>query len=160
VKIKFVLFLAIAALAAGCNFTTASLDSLKTGKDKEAKQESASFKSGETLYAVANVANNPGGVKVVFNLTTEKGEKIPGSEVTVPMASSGSASYSMAVPPTANGKYILTADLLTDGGEKKGNKSVTVTFEKAAEAAPASSDDADDSVDDAADDKATDRDKK
>lgn len=137
-KIKLSAFVIAAALAAACNVTTANLASLKTGKEKGANQESTTFKAGETLYASAAVANNPGGVKVVYSLKNEKGDKIPGTETSIPMEKSGTAEYSVSLPAgVPSGKYTVTADLVTDSGEKKGSKSVTVTIEGAPAAAPA-----------------------
>lgn len=120
--------------ALGCNFSTANLSGLKTYKDKEGTTEATTFKSGDTLYAKAPVANNPDNVKVEFYLVAEdvkelnKGETLKGSDVSVVVPGDGAATYSVPVsdgfPP---GKYMLHADMLNEQGEKKDSKTTAVT---------------------------------
>ena len=59
-----------------------------------------------------------------------KGDIVKGSEVTVDMDGDGTATYSLPMPSgVKGGKYIVTADMINDAGEKKDNKSVPVTIE-------------------------------
>lgn len=121
-------------VAQGCSFSTANMSSLKTSKDKDGKTEASSFTTGDTLYANAEIANNPGKVKVKFALVAEdvkgltKGDTLKGSEVTVEIQGDGRGQYS--VPVSAGflaGTYKLNADMLDEKGEKKDGKSANVT---------------------------------
>lgn len=105
-KIKLSAFVIAAALAAACNVTTANLASLKTGKEKGANQESTTFKAGETLYASAAVANNPGGVKVVYSLKNEKGDKIPGPKHRYRWRKAALLNIASACPPASRAANI------------------------------------------------------
>lgn len=128
--------LAFAVLAAAaCNFSTANLSSLKLSKDKEGKSEATSFKSGDTLYGKALVANNPGKVKVKLYLVANdvkglnKGETLKGSEVSVDVDGDGAASYTVPVSEGfPAGTYTLNADMMNDSGEKKDSKTANVTI--------------------------------
>jgi hypothetical protein len=115
--------------AMGCNVSTANLSSLKTSKDKDGKEETTSYKVGDTIYAKAAVSNNPGKVKVKISLADPKGETLKGSEVNVDLDGDGAASYSL---PTGEGmpagSYKLTADMINEAGEKKDTKSATITI--------------------------------
>lgn len=130
-------------MAQGCNFSTANLSSLKTSKDADGKTEASSFTTGETLYANAVVANNPGKVKVKFQLLAEdvkginKGEMLKGSDVTVDIPGDGVAKYSVPVSPALPaGSYKLNADMMNEDGEKKDSKTANVTITQTAPAAP------------------------
>jgi hypothetical protein len=139
-------------VAQGCSFSTANMSSLKTSKDKDGKTEASSFTTGDTLYANAEIANNPGKVKVKFALVAEdvkgltKGDTLKGSEVTVDIEGDGKGQYS--VPVSAGflaGTYKLNADMLNDKGEKKDGKSANVTVtQKAPEPKKVDDEDADD----------------
>jgi hypothetical protein len=136
VKIKLLLCFCIAALAAACSFSTANMSALKVSKDKEAKQETSTFKAGETIYANAVISNSMGKTTTKFTLKDDKDTVIPGSEVKVDLASSGTAIYSLPIPTgVKGGKYTLTADMLDEKGEKKDGKTASITIE----ASPASS---------------------
>ncbi|HEY0427791.1 MAG TPA: hypothetical protein VGC76_08410 [Pyrinomonadaceae bacterium] len=125
IAVTFALFLIIAQ---GCSFSTANLSSLKTYKDQAGKEETSSYKVGDTIYGKALVSNNPGKVKVKLSLAGPKGETLKGSEVSVDIDGDGAASYSL---PTGEGmpagSYKLTADMINDSGEKKDSKSATIT---------------------------------
>ena len=134
-------FGAIAALSTliviglACNMSTANMSSLKVSKDKEGKQETTTFKPGETIYAVATISNSGSKTTTKFRLKADevsgmtKGEVIPGSEVAVDLPSSGTANYSLPIPATVKGgKFILEADMLNDEGEKKDGKTSPVTI--------------------------------
>ncbi len=120
----------------GCSFSTANMSSLETSKDKDGKEKASAFKSGETLYAKANIANNPGKVKVKFYLVADdakgvtKGETLKGSDVSVDVEGDAAASYSVPVSPGfPAGTYTLNADMINENGEKKDSKTTKVTVE-------------------------------
>lgn len=143
--------LALFIIAAGCSFSTANLSGVTTSTDKEGKTPSTSFKTGDTIYAKAPVANNPGKVKVKFYMTAEdvkgmtKGDTLKGSEVEVNIDGDGTATFNVnVVPALPAGSYKLNADMLNDKGEKKDSKSATLTVTQVAPpAAPPAADDAD-----------------
>ncbi len=140
--VKYCLVAAVALAATACNvsFTTANISSLKTAKDKAGTQETTAFKGGDSLHAKA-VVSNAGKVSVKFYLLVDeapglkKGDVVPGSEVKVDLASSGTADFDVTFPPTWSGKYTVVADLLNESGEKTESKSIGFTLE--AGAAPA-----------------------
>lgn len=141
-KIVSITMLVLAFVTLACNFSTANLSSLKTSKDKDGKEETTSFKVGDTLFAKATVSNNGGKVKVKLYLVADdvkgaaKGETIKGTEVSVDIDGDGFASYN--VPMIAPGSYTLNADMINDAGEKKDNKSAKITVTgDAAPTAPA-----------------------
>lgn len=118
----------IVFVALGCNMSTANMSSLKVGKDAAASSESTSFKPGETIYAVAMISNNPGKVKVNFQMTDSTGKALPGSEVSLDIDGDRTANYSLPLPESFDaGSYKLTADMINDAGEKKDSKTVSVT---------------------------------
>lgn len=146
-KNKFQLAFSITALFAfglACNMSTANLSSFKVGKDENVKTEASTFKSGEKIYGVAVVSNAPGETTVKFQLTADavegmtKGETIKGSNVDVKVPDGGgTATYSLTVPNGApGGKYIITADMHNDAGEKKDSKSASITIEGSEDDAP------------------------
>lgn len=130
-------------MAQACSFSTANMSSLKTSKDKEGKSDASSFTTGDTLYGNAQIANNPGKVKVKFWLTAEdvkgltKGETLKGSEVTVEIPGDGVAKFSVPVSAALPaGTFKLNADMLNENGEKKDSKSANVTITQTAPAEP------------------------
>lgn len=156
-KNKFQLVIAcIALLAVGlaCNFSTANMSSFKVGKDKAVTQESASFKAGETLYGAAVISNAMSKTTVKFQLSADdvngmtKGEMIKGSNVDVQVPEGGgTATYSVPLPGNIpGGKYVLSADMMNENGEKKDGKTVAITIEagKAPVPTPATTDDSED----------------
>ena len=123
-----------AALACKFSASTANISSLKLGKDKGVTQETSSFGAHDTVYAVAEISNAPGKVKVTGRLAVddvegqEKGP-IPGLEKTLDLPGSGTASYTFS-PPTAGwpkGKYKLEVLMLNEDGEQKDQKSADFT---------------------------------
>lgn len=149
--------LALFIMAAGCNFSTANLSGLTTSTDKEGKTPSTSFKTGDTIFGKAPVANNPGKVKVKFALIAEdvkgmtKGDTLKGSDVSLDIEGDKAGEYTVKVVEAfPAGKYKLTADMLNEAGEKKDSKSVDLTVTQVAPAAPAKPavDDADEDKDD------------
>ena len=137
-KNRIGLFISIAALIVvglACNAGPATITSFKTSKDKDGKQEAASFKGGETLYANALVSSGSK-FTVKFSLVAEdapgmkKGDVAPGSEVKVDLPSSGTAQFHLSIPDGySGGKFNVVADLIDDKGEKKESKTAAVTID-------------------------------
>ncbi len=139
-KNKFQLAFSIGTLIVvgiACNMSTANMSSFKVGKDSAMKQESSSFKPGETIYGVATISNAPGETTVKFHLTADevdgmsKGQQIPGANVDVVVPDGGgTATYTLPIPATApDGKYILTADMHNEAGERKDGKTAAISIE-------------------------------
>lgn len=116
-------------LIQACSFSTANMSSLTTSKDKEGKESTTSFKAGDTIYAKATISNNGGKVKVKFSLMDPSGKAMSGADVAVDIDGDGFATFTLPTPPTlAAGSYKLNADMMNEAGEKKDNKSVTLTI--------------------------------
>ena len=120
--------------ALACSASTANLSSLKVGKDKTVTQEASSFAPNDTVYAVAEVSNAPGAVKVTGRLAIEdvEGETsgpIAGLEKTVDLPGSGTATYTFSPPPSGwpKGKYKVEVHMLNEAGEQKDQKSASFT---------------------------------
>lgn len=60
----------VVAVFSACsfNFTTANIRSVKISKDEDGKQEATNFGPGEKVYALADIGNNVGKVKVRFRV--------------------------------------------------------------------------------------------
>jgi hypothetical protein len=118
-----------------CNATTANISSLKVSTDEEGKNESKSFKPGDKVYAVANIANNVGKVKAKFRVLYDKvegetaGSVVQGAEKTLDIEGSRPAIFWITLPPSGfnNGRYKMEVSMLTENGEQKDQK--TDTFE-------------------------------
>lgn len=140
--VKNVISLSIVAVvlltaAFACSTGPLGISSFKLTKDKAGTQDTSSYKSGETLYGRAVIANTSGAVKVKFRIETEdvegsaKGTTVKGSDVTVDLPSDGTATYEVPIPSSGvAGKYNVIADLLDDKGDKKDSKTQAVTIEK------------------------------
>ena len=124
------------ATGLACNFSasTANISDLKLGKAQGAAQETTSFATSDTVYAVATVSNVPDKVKVKGFLSFEdvEGEQkgpIPGLEKTLDLPGSGTASYTFTPPPSGwpKGKYKIDVIMMDDGGQQKDTKSATFT---------------------------------
>jgi len=119
-----------------CNFSasTANISSLKLGKDQAVNQETNSFGAKDTVYAVANISNAPGAVKVKGRLVIEDvaGEQsgpIPGLEKTLDLPGSGTATFTFT-PPTSGfpkGKYKVEVLMMNEAGEQKDQKTADFT---------------------------------
>lgn len=156
-KTKLSIIISLVAFAAACSFSTASMSSFKTSKDKDGKTESTTFKAGETVYANAVITGSMSKTTTKISMTDPAGKPVTGSEVKIDLPGSGTAAYSLPLPMGApGGKYTVTADFLDDKGEKKDSKSVAITIE-AAPAPPPSADKDADSDDSADDDKKEDK---
>lgn len=147
-KTKLFVFLSLVVFAVACSFSTASMSSFKTSKDKEGKTDASTFKAGETLYANAIITGSMSKTTTKISMTDPTGKPVTGSEVKIDLPGSGTAAYSLPLPMGApGGKYKVTAEFMDDKGEKKDTKSVDVTIEAApaAPAAPPADKDDDDS---------------
>lgn len=144
----------VAAVSIACNMSTANMSSFTSSKDSDGKQETTTFKAGETLYANAVISNAPGKTTTKIYVQDDKGKTVTGTEVKVELASSGIAKYSLPLPAgVSSGKYKLIAEMMDESGEKKDSKSIDISIE----GAPAGSNPTDDSGDDADDDKGGDK---
>lgn len=119
-----------------CNVTTVNIKELKTGKDKDVTQPASTFKGGDTIYANACLANNPGKVTVKMYITVDdapgmtKGSTIPNSEVSMDVDHDGTVRYNFPTSAaTKGGKFTVVADMLDESGSKNDTKSVSVTVE-------------------------------
>ncbi len=131
-KTKLFTFLTLAVFASACSFSTASMSSFKTSKDKEGKTEATTFKAGETIYANAVITGSMSKTTTKISMTDPSGKPVTGSEVKIDLPSSGTAAYSLPLPAGApSGKYTIVADFMDDKGEKKDSKSVAITIEGA-----------------------------
>jgi len=136
---KFQAAFSIAALLVvgiACSMSTANMSSFKVGKEEGVKQESANFKTGETIHGIATISNAPGKTTVKFHLSADevagmtKGQKVPATDVDVVVPDGGgTATYEATIPPGApTGKYILNADMHDEAGERKDGKTVAITI--------------------------------
>ena len=133
-------FVAISALAlaSACSFTTAHISSLKLGKDKDVTNETTSFGSNDTIYAVARVSNVPSKVTVKVNLILEKVEgqpenaPEPGSEKSFDFPQDGWMTYTLTPPPSGwpPGTYRVEARMFIENGEQKDQKSANFTVSR------------------------------
>lgn len=125
----------ILAVALACNWSTANLSSFKIAKDEAGKNEASQFGPGEKVYAVAEVSNNPGKVKVKFRLLYDdvegekSGELVQGAEKDFDVDGSRPLIFWVTLPPSGfkNGKYKIEAVMTDDKGTKKAEKSGTFT---------------------------------
>ncbi len=127
---------ALVVVGIACNMSTANMSSFKVGKDEGVKQESASFKTGETIHGIATISNAPGRTTVKFHLSADevdgmtKGQKVPATDVEVVVPDGGgTATYEATIPPGApGGKYILNAEMHDESGERKDGKTAAITI--------------------------------
>jgi len=128
------LLLLVAASACSFNMTTANISSLKLGKDKGVTQETSSFGADDTVYAIAEISNVPGKVKVTGRLVVDdvpgqQSGPIPGLSKTLDLPGSGTADFTFS-PPAAGwpkGKYKMEVLMLNEDGEQKDQKSASFT---------------------------------
>lgn len=123
--------LLLAAVLA-CSATTANISSLKLSKDKSASNETATFASGDTVYAVSTISNAPGKVKVKGRLVIDAvpGQEtgpVPGLENTLELPGSGTATFTFTPPPSGwpSGKYKIEVIMMNEAGEQKDQKTAS-----------------------------------
>lgn len=119
----------------GCkfSFSTANLSSLKISKDKSGSTTASSFGPSETVYAVAEVSNAPGKLKLKARLLFDSvagqtsGALVPGAETTIDLPGSGTGAFTFTPPAAgwANGSYKLEVNMLNDDNEQKDQKTGT-----------------------------------
>ena len=135
---KWNLALALSPLLAcllACNVTTAKIGSLTVSTDEEGKNEAKSFKPGDKVYAVAQIANNVGKVQARFRILFDdvEGQKagtlVQGAEKTLDVEGSRPAIFWITLPAAGfqNGRYKVEVNMLNEKGEQKDQK--TATFE-------------------------------
>lgn len=123
------------ALVLACSATTANIGSLKISTDEEGKNEAKSFKPGDKVYAVAQIANNIGKVQAKFRILYDNvdgqkaGTLVQGAEKTLDVEGSRPAIFWITLPAGGfqNGRYKVEVNMLTESGEQKDQK--TATFE-------------------------------
>jgi hypothetical protein len=127
----------LVAVVLACSATTANISSLKVANDEEGKNETKSFKPGDKIYAIAQIANNGGKVQAKFRVLYDDvpGEKsgtlVQGAEKTLDIDGSRPAVFWITLPPAGfgNGRYKIEVNMLTETGEQKDQK--TATFDVA-----------------------------
>ena len=123
------------AVLLACSATTANIGSLKISRDEDGKNEAKTFKPGDKVYAVVQIANNGGKVQAKFRILFDdvEGQKagtlVPGAEKTLDVEGSRPAIFWITLPAAGfhNGRYKVEVNMLTETGEQKDQK--TATFE-------------------------------
>ena len=123
------------AVLLACNFSasTANIRSLKVSKDEAAKNEATSFKAGDTVYAVADIANNVGKVQAKFRILYDDvpgqkaGTLLEGAEKTLDVEGSRPAIFWIKLPAGGfrDGRYKFEVTMLNEKGEQKDQKTAT-----------------------------------
>ncbi|MDX6692622.1 MAG: hypothetical protein QOF02_225 [Blastocatellia bacterium] len=121
-----------ATLACKFSFTTANISSLKLSKEKDGSTNS-SFGRQDKVYAMADVSNAPGKMKLKGRLLIDNiegyksGDPVPGMETTIDLPGS-SMGYFTFSPPSAGwpkGSYKVEVSLINEDGEQKDQKTDT-----------------------------------
>jgi hypothetical protein len=125
----------VLVMMAGCkfSFTTANISSLKVSKDKEGKNVASSFGPNDTIYAVAEVSNAPGKVKLKARLLFDNvagqtsGAAVPGAETTIDLPGSGTGTFTFTSSAAGwpNGSYKIEVSMLNEDNEQKDQKTAT-----------------------------------
>lgn len=134
------------ALACKFSFSTANISGLKISKDKEGNNVTSSFGPNDKVYAVAEVSNAPGKLKLKTRLLFDNvagqtsGTPVPGMETTLDLPGSDTGNFTFT-PPTAgwpNGSYKIEVSMLNEDNEQKDQKTATfsVSGNTAAKTAP------------------------
>lgn len=124
-------------LACSFNLSTANIRSLKVSKDEDGKQEATNFVPGEKVYALADIANNVGTVKVKFRVLyddvagKETGSALRGAEKTLDVEGSKPAIFWVTLPKEnfANGRYKAEVTLFGLNGDQKGQSTAVFNVE-------------------------------
>jgi len=115
-----------------CGATTANISSLKVSTDEQDKSEAKSFKPGDKVYAVAQIANNGGTVQAKFRILYDHvegetaGTLVQGAEKTLDVEGDRPAIFWITLPPSGfqNGRYKVECSMIYSG-EQKDQKSAT-----------------------------------
>src|SRR5262245_3619497 len=115
------------------SFTTANISSLKLGADSNVSKPSSNFAATDTIHAVAELSNAPGGVKgkgrmAIEDVPGKKSGPVQGLETTVDLPGSGHATFDFSPPPDGwpKGKYKVEVFML-DQDEQKDQKAANFT---------------------------------
>ncbi len=129
----------IVAAFSACSFnlTTANIRGLKISKDEDGKQEATNFGPGEKVYALADIANNVGTVKVRFRVLyddvagKEAGSALGGAEKTLDVEGSKPAIFWITLPKEsfANGRYKAEVTMFALNGDQKGQSTAVFNVE-------------------------------
>lgn len=134
-KVRWTALLALVAVIAvvlACNATTANISSLKISTDDQGKNETKTFRPGDKVYAVAQIANNGGKVEAKFRVLYDdvEGEKagtqLQGAEKTLEVEGDRPAIFWINLPAAGlkNGRYKVEVNMLYSG-EQKDQKTAT-----------------------------------
>lgn len=125
------------AVVLACNFsaTTANISSLKISKSKNASDETSTFGANDTVYAVAEISNVPGKVKVKAKVVADNIEGVNSGttvsdEPSLDMPGSGTATFTFTPPPSGwpKGKYKIEVVMTDENGAQKDQKSGSFTI--------------------------------
>lgn len=129
----------VVAVFAACsfNFTTANIRSVKISRDEDGKQEAANFGPGEKVYALADIANNVGTVRVRFRILyddvagKETGTALSGAEKTLEVEGSKPAIFWITLPRQGftNGRYKAEVTMFALNGDQKGQNTAVFNVE-------------------------------
>ena len=129
VNLVFGLGLVLAVVLA-CGATTANISSLKVSTDEDGKNETKSFKPGDKVYTIAQIANNGGKVEVKWRILYDEGDKagqpVTGAEKTLEVEGDRPAVFWITLPPSGfkDGRYKSEVSM-TYSGEQKDQKTAT-----------------------------------
>lgn len=135
----------LVVVAAACNgsLTTANISELKFGKNNKADPASATFNTGEDIYALATVSNAPEGkYKLTWKITYEdvpgksKGAEVGMNTVDFEGSKQLWQSFSSPLP----GEYAVEATLSDGEGKKIDSKSGKLSIKGSAPTAPSEND--------------------
>src|SRR6185369_7759778 len=96
---------AVMAVVLACGATTANISSLKISTDEQGKNETKTFRAGDKVYAVAQIANNGGKVDAKFRVLyddvegQQSGNQLPGAEKTLEVEGDRPAIFWITLPP-------------------------------------------------------------
>jgi hypothetical protein len=118
----------LVALSLACKggFTTANIGSLKISTDDQGKNEAKTFKPGDKVYAVAQIANNGGTVQAKYRVLVddvegkEPGTPVPGAEKTLDIQGDRPAIFWITLPASGfqNGRYKVEVSMIAYGDQK------------------------------------------
>ena len=124
------LMLAVAA----CNASTAHLDPIQAGKDKDITTATTAFGANDTIYLKSHAGNLPNKVTLTWHVVAEnvKGVQpnfaIPSLDRSTDMDADGDATYNLT-PPSSGwppGTYKITLTMM-DEGTQRDQKSLEFT---------------------------------
>ena len=124
----------VLAVVLACGATTANISSLKISTDEDGKNETKTFKPGDKVYAVAQIANNGGKVEAKFRVLyddvegEQSGSQVSRAEKTLEVEGNRPAIFWITLPSSGfkNGRYKVEVNMMY-AGEQKDQK--TSTFE-------------------------------